>query len=151
MPSSLSRNLQAFDGQAAAKKIDYSSPHYGRDHTPGGQWDLLDEQSTQTAGRGGEERVLQGLAAEFTGLWLPTGVAQDGMGHVIICQKTGLVVIFDVAANGYFGAGGRVLIDIQVRLAFPPPLVLRLCFLSLVQNNAKDVQGSAFFPLLSAR
>lgn len=62
---------------------------------------------------GGGARRAQDYAAQYTGLWLPTGVAFDGNGHTIICQKTGLVVIFD----GWYGNGGRVLIDIQGEVA----------------------------------
>jgi hypothetical protein len=98
------RRLQSFDSNAAARQIDYSNPNYGRDHTPGGDWDLMEQVQSGKAYKSADyERSLQGLTAEFTGLWLPTGVAQDGQGHVIISQKTGLVVIFDVATAGYFG------------------------------------------------
>jgi hypothetical protein len=53
-------------------------------------------------------RRLQDYAAEFTGLWQPTSVSYDGT-HVIISLKAGILVRFD----GWYGAGGTVILDIQ--------------------------------------
>jgi hypothetical protein len=58
------------------------------------------------------------------GVYQPTYVCFDGQGRSIVAEKAGIVKIFD----GYFGTGGRVLLDIQNLVANYGGSLTHRCF-----------------------
>jgi len=79
--------------------------------------------------------ALAAAGANFNidGVYQPTYVCFDGQGRSIVAEKAGVVKIFD----GYFGTGGRVLLDIQNLVANYGGSLAHRWFLRAVQLDAE--------------